>query len=188
MNLRVDALLAVVAMLTALRPLLRGALGSDGGLSWRRALVLAGGGLASLMAVVGLAALEHHFLGRAFWLPTWLGGSLAWFGGMLGTSTLLSPRGPKGLDESGALRVATQSLSMTFYIVEPLVSLGFLGATRLLRACLPWTIVRRRWLGIAEGLVLLALCLLPRDETLGGLRREVARDTPAADPTTTSER
>ena len=187
MSERLDALLAVVAMLTALRPLLRGALGSDGGLSWRRALALAGGGLAALMAVVGLGALEHHFLGRPFFLPTWLGGTLAWFGGMLGTSTLLTPRGPQGLDESGALRVATQSLAMTFYIAEPLVSLGFLGGTRLLRACLPWTIVRRRWLGIAEGLVLLALILVPRDEALGGLRRPADPGAPASDTVTTDD-
>lgn len=167
----VDELLAVTAMLVSIRPILRGLHGSSSQISWRRVSVLLGGGLGSWVGVVGLMALEAHFLGRGFYLPTWLGGTLAFFGGMLGASTLMAPRGEKGMSEPQALRGATQSVTMTFYLAEPLVSLGFLGVTRLLRAIFPWTLVRTRWVGVIEGLVLLALCLVPRDDTHGGLRR-----------------
>ncbi|MFT7465388.1 MAG: hypothetical protein ACI9EF_003754 [Pseudohongiellaceae bacterium] len=178
----VDELLAVLAMVTAIPAIQRGLQGSSSQLSWRRTSVLVGGGLASWVSVVGLMALETHFLGRGFFVPTWLGSTLAFFGGMLGTSTLLVPRGQRGMSEPEALRVATQSVAMTFYLAEPVASLLFLGATRLFRAAMPWTIVRTRWLGILEGLVLLALCLAPRDETHGGLRRSSelgAADEPA---------
>jgi hypothetical protein len=167
----VDELVAVVAMLASIRPILSGLQGSSNQLSWRRTSVLLGGGLGSWVGVVGLMALEVHFMGRGFYLPTWLGGTLAFFGGMLGASTLMAPRGERGMSEPQALRVATQSVAMTFYLAEPVVSLGFLGVTRLLRASMPWTLVRTRWVGVIEGLALLALCLVPRDETHGGLRR-----------------
>lgn len=183
-----DELLAVLAMVTAIRPIQRSLQGSSSQLSWRRAAVLAGGGLGSWVGVVGLMALEAHFLGRSFYLPTRLGGTLAFFGGMLGTSTLLAPRGRRGMSEPQALRVATQSLAMTFYLAEPLASLGFLGTTRLLRAAMPWTLVRTRWLGVLEGLVLLALCLPARDDSHGGLRRRADLGVSAEAPAAQSER
>ncbi len=180
--LLLDELMAVLAMLTAVPAIQRGLQGSSSQLSWRRTSVLVGGGLGSWVGVTGLMALETHFLGRPFFLPTWLGGTLAFFGGMLGTSTLLAPRGQRGMSEPQALRVATQSVAMTFYLAEPVASLLFLGSTRLLRAAMPWTIVRTRWRGILEGLVLLALCLAPRDDTHGGLRRPAELGVAAAAP------
>ena len=171
MDAPVDALLAVVAMLVSIRPLMRGALGSRSHVSWRRGGFLVAGGLSAWIGVVGLLALRAQFLGEAFYLPTWLGGTLAFFGGMLGASTVLAGRGPQGMSESQALRLATQAAAMTIYLAAPLLALGGLGGTRLLRACLPFTYVRTRWMGVAEGVTLLLLCLVPRDGDLGGLRR-----------------
>jgi hypothetical protein len=166
----VDELLAVFAMVMAIRPLMRGALGARSHVSWRRALFLVAGGVLAWIGVVGLLALRAQFLGDPFFLPTWLGGSLAAMGGMLGASTVLAGRGPTGLSEASALRLATLAAAMVVYVAAPQIALGFLGVTRLLRATLPFTLVRTRWLGVVEGVLLLALCFVPRDETVGGLR------------------
>ncbi|RKY22001.1 MAG: hypothetical protein DRQ55_02320 [Planctomycetota bacterium] len=170
MPVSIDKLIAVLAMLVAIGPLMRGSLGARSHLSWRRSLFLAAGAVLACVGVVGLLALRAQFLGEPFFLPTWLGASLAGVGGMLGVSTVLAGRGPEGLSEAGALRLATQAAAMVLYVASPAGALGLLGATRLLRACLPFTLVRTRWLGVVEGVVLLALCLVPRDELLGGLR------------------
>ena len=44
----------------------------------------------------------------------------------------------------------------------------------MLRAVMPWTVTQQRWLHVAEGLALLALIFVSRDETLGGLRFQVS--------------
>lgn len=168
-----DRILAALAMLATIGPLMRGALGGRSHVSWRRALFLALGGLAAWIGVVGLLALAALFLDRPLFLPTWMGGTLAVAGGMLGAATVLAGRGEAGMSEALALRLATQAAAMVLYLAVPRSALLGLGLTRLLRACLPFTLVRTRWLGVVEGLVLLALAAAPRDETLGGLRREV---------------
>jgi hypothetical protein len=170
MNGLADRVLAVAAMLVSIRPLLAGSTTSSGRLSWRRGLVLGAGGTAAAVALVGLLALEAALLGRTFYLPSLLGGALAFFGGMLGVATLLVGRPPAGLTEDAALRNATLALAMTVYVAAPAAALAFLGLTRLARGVLPWTVTRARWVELLEGAVLLLLCLVPRDPTLGGLR------------------
>ena len=166
-----DRILAVGAMLVSIRPLLRGALGARSHVSWKRAVVLAAGGLAALVGVLGLLAIRARLLGGPFYVPTWFGGTLAAFGGMLGVSTLVARRGPAGLSEDQAIRFAVQAAAMSLYLAAPGVALAFLGGTRLLRALLPWTSGGRRWPRAVEGLVLLGLAFVPRtDAALGGLR------------------
>ncbi|HTE06197.1 MAG TPA: hypothetical protein VK824_08375 [Planctomycetota bacterium] len=174
----IDRVLAVVAMLVAIRPLLAGSLGSRSHLSWKRSVVLLFGGGSALVGAVGLLALRNVLFGEHFYLPSWLGGTLAFFGGMLGVSTLIAGRGPNGLSEDSALRSATQAVAMVLYVAAPRPTLALLGLTRLLRSALPWTVSEKRGWRVVEGLVLLALCLIPRDESLGGLRvlaRELLR-------------
>ncbi len=166
----VDRLLAVTAMLLSVRPLLRGALGSRSHLSWKRALVLGVGAAGALVALVGLLALRSRVLGEPFYLPSWSGGALAAFGGMLGLATVMSGRGPNGMSEDDAIRHATLAIAMVLYVAAPRPALVLLGVTRVLRAALPFTTSRRRGWRLVEGLVLTALCLVPRDETLGGLK------------------
>jgi hypothetical protein len=170
----VDRGLAVLAMLVSIRPLLRGALGGRSHVSWKRGVVLVGAGLAALVGVVGLLALRARLLDDPFFLPTWFGGTLAWFGGMLGVAMLIASRPPEGLSEDTAIRYATQAAAMCLYVAAPQLTLVLLGLTRLLRASLPWTVSERRWLRLVEGLALLALSAVPREPTLGGLRQAVA--------------
>jgi hypothetical protein len=167
----VDRVLAVVAMLVAIRPLMRGALGSRSHLSWKRCVVLLAGGCGALLGVVGLLVVRAHLLGDPQFLPTALGATLVFFGGMLGVSTLMAGRGPTGLSEDAAIRYVTQAGAMFLYLAAPAVTLGLLGLTRLLRATAPWTVApSQRWAPILEGVLLLVLVAVPRDETVGGLR------------------
>jgi len=166
----VDRALAVLAMLVSIRPLLAGSLGNRSHLSWKRSVVLLFGGGSALVGAVGLLALRNVIFGEPFYLPSLLGGTLAFFGGMLGVSTLIAGRGPTGLSEDSALRSATQAVAMVLYVAAPRPALALLGATRLLRSALPWTVSERRGWRIVEGLALLALCFVPRDASLGGLR------------------
>lgn len=167
----VDRVLAAAAMLVAIRPLMRGALGSRSHLSWKRCVVLIGGGLTALLGVVGLLVVRTVFLGEQQFLPTAFGATLTFFGGMLGVSTLMAGRGEKGLSEDAAIRYVTQAAAMFLYLAAPRVTLGLLGLTRLLRATVPWSVTTHpRWAPIFEGVVLLALVAVPRDETIGGLR------------------
>ncbi len=169
-----DRLLAVAAMLATIRPLLRGGLGSRSHLSWKRAVVLACGGSAALVTVVGLLALHARLFGGPFFLPTWLGGTLAFFGGMLAVSALIAGRGETGLTEDAAIRCAIQAAAMVLYLAAPRAALVLIGGTLLLRALLPWTTERRRWPAVLQGAVLLALVAVPREPLLGGLRQPVA--------------
>lgn len=165
-----DRVLAVLAMLISIRPLLRGSFGARSHVSIKRAVVLIWGGMAALVGAVGLLALRTQVLGEAFFLPTWMGGSLAFFGGMLGVSTLMARRGSDGLTEDHAIRYATQAAAMSIYVAVPVGALLILGVTRTARAVFPWTVSERRWWRVAEGVVLLLLCAVPREPTLGGLR------------------
>lgn len=166
-----DRMLAVIAMLVAIRPLLRGSLGERSHISVKRAVVLLWGGLTALVGVVGLLALRTQLLGEPFYLPTWMGGCLAFFGGMLGVSTLMARRNSSGgLTEDHAIRYATQAAAMSIYVATPIGALLLLGVTRTARSAMPWTVSQHRWLRLAEGLLLLGLCLVPREPTLGGLR------------------
>jgi hypothetical protein len=165
-----DRLLAVMAMLVAIRPLLRGSFGARSHISAKRAVVLLWGGLAALVGAVGILALRTQVLGEPFYLPTWMGGCLAFTGGMLGVSTLMARRGAGGLTEDHAIRYATQAAAMSIYVATPTGALLLLGVTRTARALLPWTTSEHRWWRLTEGLALLALCLVPRESTLGGLR------------------
>ncbi|MCB9897219.1 MAG: hypothetical protein H6825_04365 [Planctomycetes bacterium] len=166
----VDRLIAVTAMLLSLRRLLRGVLGSRSHVSWRRLLALLGGGCVAVLVCVGLLALRSLLLDETFFLPRWLGFTLTFFGGMLGVSAILAGRAPNGMTEDAAIRTATQAVAMSIYVAAPLFTLGFLGVTSTARALLPWTAAQGRWLRVAEGLLLLALCFVERDPTLGGLR------------------
>lgn len=171
-----DKLLAVVAMLASIRPLMHGVLGTRSHVSWRRALVTLAGGFAGTIGLVGVLALKNQLLDLPFYLPTWLGGTLAFFGGMLAVSTILAARAAEGasdgLTEDAAIHTATQAVAMTLFIAAPVPTLALLGMTRVLRATLPWTVSRTRWPRAVEGTVLLLLCAIPRadDPTLGGLR------------------
>ena len=167
----VDRVLAAAAMLVAIRPLMRGALGSRSHLSWKRCVVLAGGGTTALLGVVGLLVVRARFLDEPQFLPTLLGTALTFTGGMLGVSTLMAGRGPRGLSEDAAIRYVTQAAAMFLYLAAPRATLALLGLTRLLRATAPWSVAAQpRWAPVIEGLALLALVAVPRDETLGGLR------------------
>lgn len=167
----VDRLLAVAAMLTAIRPLVQGVLGPRSHVSWRRALFVGAGGCSATLGVVGLLALRTLALGEPFYVPDWLGIALAFSGGMLGASTVLAGRAPDGMTEDRALRTATQAVAMTLYVAAPFLTLLALGVTRLGRGLFPWTVARARWSQLIEGLVLVALAFVVRDPTLGGLRR-----------------
>jgi len=167
----VDRVLAAVALLVAIRPLMRGALGSRSHLSWKRCVVLAGGGLTALLGVVGLLVVRARFLGEPQYLPSLPGSVLTVAGGMLGVATLMAGRGPIGLSEDAAIRYVTQAAAMFAYLAAPRAALALLGLTRLLRATVPWSVTARpRWASIIEGVVLLALVAVPRDPTIGGLR------------------
>ncbi len=172
----VDRVLAVVAMLVAIRPLVRGVIGSDGQMSVRRLAMLVGGGLSAVVAAVGLLAVKALLLNEpTFAVPTWLGGTLAFFGGLLGTSTLLSPRGEDGMSEDDAIRYATQAVAMWTYLAAPRVTLVALGLVRLSRGALPWTLTSARWTSLVEGGLLIALAFVPREPLLGDLVQHMTR-------------
>lgn len=176
----VDRLLAVLAMLAAVRPIVRASTGQPGHLSWKRALVLAAGGLFALAAVTGLLVARLVVLDEpALYLPTWLGGTLSVFGGMLGMATLLAGRraGPSGhvlLSEDAAIRHATLAAAMSVFLVTPRLVLAALGVGWLLRAVLPVAVAapggRRRVLRVIEAAALIGLSGVPREATVGGLR------------------
>lgn len=166
----IDRVLAVVAMLGSVRRLQRGALGGRSHVSWRRLLALLAGGGASILGCVGLLALRSQVLDEPFYLPHWLGATLTFFGGMLGVSAILANRAPQGLTEDAALRTAVQAVAMSTYVAAPVLTLAFLGSATLLRAGLRWKRMAGRWWRVLEGVVLLLLCLVPRDPLLGGLR------------------
>jgi hypothetical protein len=166
-----DKVLAVAAMLLAIRPLLRGTLGSRSHLSWKRAVVLLAGGTMAWVGAVGLLAVKARLLGGPFYVTTWLGGTLAFFGGALGVATLLAGRGPEGMTEEAAIDWATQAAAMSVYVAAPQPALALLAITRLLRALPPSLPRRRRALLLITGLLCVGLALVPRsDPTLGGLR------------------
>jgi hypothetical protein len=166
-----DKVLAVLAMLVSIRPLLRGTLGSRSHLSWKRAVVLLAGGTLAWVGAVGLLAVKAKLLGGPFYVTTWLGGTLAFFGGALGVATLLAGRGPDGMTEESAIDWATQAAAMSVYVAAPHPALGLLALTRFVRALPPSLPRRRRTLLLVTGLLFTALALLPRtDPTLGGLR------------------
>lgn len=172
----VDKVLALVAMLVVVRPIVASSLGTAGQVSWRRWAALGAGGAGALAAVVGLLVVRKLVLSEeAFYLPTALGGALTGFGGMLGVAVLLARRPPGGgMSEDAAIHHATLAGAMAAFLAAPVLVLGLLGLTRLGRACLPWTVTQGRWIRAAEGVVLLALCLLPRGATVGGLRQAVS--------------
>ena len=166
-----DQLAALVAMLVAIRPIVRSAVGGTGRASPKRMIVLAGGAAAALTSVLGLLILRVLVLNEdVFYLPTALGGTLAAFGGMLGVGVLLARRAPDGMSEDQAIHYATLAGAMSVYLAAPMIVLGLLGATRLLRAALPWTVTQARWWRAVEGVALLALMAVPRDDLVGGLR------------------
>ncbi len=166
-----DRVLAVMAMLVSIRPLLRGTLGSRSHLSWKRAVALAAGGGLAWTGAVGALAVQAKLLGGPFYVTTWLGGTLAFFGGALGVATLLAGRGPSGMTEAAAMDWAVQAGAMPFYVVAPRVALALFALTCLVRA-LPPSLPRRRRTGLLlGGLLCAALAAVPRtDPTLGGLR------------------
>jgi hypothetical protein len=173
----IDKILAVAGMLAAIGPVVRSSIGSTGSVSWRRVVVMAAGGLFALFAVTGLLLVRYRVMSEdvVYW-PTWLGGTLAFFGGMLGVATLFAGRlpadkGVTGMTEDAAIRNATLAVAMSVYLAAPAPVLAVLALTRLLRAGLPWTLAQARWASVAEGTVLALLCLLTRDETVGGLRQ-----------------
>jgi len=166
-----DRVLAVAAMLVSIRPLLRGTLGARSHLSWKRAVVLLAGGTLAWVGAVGLLAVKAKLLGGPFYVTTWLGGTLAFFGGALGVATLLAGRGPDGMTEESAIDWATQAAAMSIYVAAPQPALALLALTRLMRALPPSLPRRRRTLLLVTGLLFAALAILPRtDPTLGGLR------------------
>ena len=166
-----DRLAALVAMFVAIRPIVRSAAGSSGRVSWKRIAVLVGGAGAALTSVLGLLILRVIVLREeVFFLPTALGGTLTAFGGLLGVAVLLARREPEGMTEDQAIHYATLGAAMSVYLAAPMLILGLLGATRLLRAILPWTVTQGRWWRALEGLALLALMAIPRGGEVGGLR------------------
>lgn len=166
-----DRLLAVLAMLTAIRPLLAGALGARSHLSWKRGVVLTAGGTLAWVGAVGLLAVRAKLWETTFDVTTWLGATLAFFGGALGVATLLAGRGEHGLTEEAAIDWATQAAAMSIYVAAPRSALALLAGTRLLRALPPGQPSRRRAQLLIVGVLLAVTALLPRtDPTLGGLR------------------
>ena len=166
-----DKILAVVAMLTAIKPLLAGALGSRSHFSWKRAVVLIAGGTLAWVGAVGLLAVKAKLMGGPFYVTTLLGAMLAFFGGALGVATLLAGRGPDGMTEESAIDWATQAAAMSVYVAAPQPALALLALTRLMRAVPPSLARRRRTLLLVTGVIFAALAILPRsDPTLGGLR------------------
>jgi 2-iminobutanoate/2-iminopropanoate deaminase len=166
----IDRVIAVVAMLISLRRLVQGVLGTRSHVSWRRVVVLVAGGCASVLGCVGLLALRSQVFEEPFFLPHWLGTTLTFFGGLLGASALLAGRAPQGLTEDAAIRSATQAAAMSIYVAAPVITLALLGITRIARATLPWTDAQGRWLRVLEGTLLIGLCFVAREPTLGGLR------------------
>lgn len=160
-------------MLSSLRPILLGALSTTSHVSWQRMLALLAGAVAAYTWTVGLLALRSYlFSEQPFLLPNELGSALAAFGGMLGVASLLARRGEGGMTEQNAIRCATQAGAMALYVAAPVLATGALGLTRLLRATLPWTLVRMRWRGTLEAAVLLVLCAahaLASDSAFGSL-------------------
>jgi hypothetical protein len=166
-----DKVLAVAAMLTAIRPLLAGALGSRSHFSWKRGVVLVAGGALAWVGAVGLLAVRAKLFGGPFYVTTWLGATLAVFGGALGVATLLAGRGPHGLTEEAAIDWATQAAAMSVYVAAPRPVLALLALTRLVRAVPAGHPPRRRALLVLVGVLLAAAAAVPRaDVTLGGLR------------------
>lgn len=146
-------------MLASIRPIMLGAMSSSSHLSWPRLLALLAGAVAAYTWTVGLLALRSYlFESQAFLLPNELGTALTAFGGMLGVAALLARRGENGMSERYAIRCATQAAAMALYVAAPLLAAAALGLTRLLRATMPWTLVKTRWRGTLEGVALLALC------------------------------
>lgn len=172
----VDKVAAVAAMLVAIRPVISACKGSDGRLSWRRSLVLAAGGLFALAAVTGLLVVRLLVLDEPnLFLPTRLGGTLSFFGGMLGLATVLAGRPSAGgasirLTEDSAIRHAVLAAAMSVYAAAPTLAAAAAGITWMGRALLPWTPSEPRWARIVEGGLMLLLCVVPRDGTVGGLR------------------
>jgi hypothetical protein len=166
-----DKVLAVVAMLTSIRPLLAGSLGSRSHFSWKRGVVLVAGGALAWVGAVGLLAVRAKLLGETFYVTTWLGATLAVFGGALGVATLLAGRGPHGLTEEAAIDWATQAAAMSVYVAAPRPVLALLALTRLVRAVPAGHPSRRRAQLVIAGVLLAAAAVVPRaDATLGGLR------------------
>jgi len=167
----VDRVLAVVAMLASIRPLLRGTLGSRSHLSWKRGTALAAGGAMAWAGAVGALAVEAKLLGVPFYVTTWLGGTLSCFGGALGVATLLAGRAPAGMTEEAATDRATQAAAMSFYVAAPQVTLALFALTQVVRAAPPSLPRRRRAQLLVTGAACGLLALVPRvDPTLGGLR------------------
>jgi len=160
-------------MLASLRPILLGAMSSPSHVSWQRVLALLAGAVASYTWTVGLLALRSYlFEEQPFLLPNELGTALTAFGGMLGVASLMARRGAGGMTEQHAIRCATQAAAMALYVAAPVLAAAALGLTRLLRATMPWTLVRTRWRGTLEAVLLLALCaghLLAQGAPFGSL-------------------
>lgn len=174
----VDRVLAVVAMLVAVRAVMHAFPGRAP--SWKRVLVLGAGAVAGPIGTVGLLFLRHRLFDEGpLFVPSLLGAALAAFGGVLGIATLVASRadpsaerrGDDGLTEDQALSQATLASAMLLYVAMPRVALVFLGLTRLGRALLPFTVDRHRTRHLIEGAVMLVLSAVPRDPTLGGLRQ-----------------
>ncbi len=172
----VDKLAAVVAMLVAIRPIIAACSSTSGQLSWRRALVLMSGGVFALAAVTGLLVVRLLLLDEPnLFLPTRLGGTLTVFGGMLGLATVLAGRRTAigegiRLSEDSAIRHAVLSMAMSIYPAAPTLAAAAAGITYLGRSLMPWTRSHAGWARIVEGSLMLLLCIVPRDETVGGLR------------------
>jgi hypothetical protein len=68
-----DKLFAVLAMLTAIQPLLKGVMSSSSHLSWPRLLAMLAGGVASFTWTVGLLALSSAVCWA--WRRSWRSGA-----------------------------------------------------------------------------------------------------------------
>lgn len=173
-SIEVARVLAVVACLVSVRSIGRAALGSAGEVSGRRIAVLVLGGLTSLASAVGLLALDHILRDQPLRVPNALGATLSAFGGMLGMATLLASRGARGMTEDAAIRAAALAVAMTVFVAVPRPAAAGLGAVRILRSSLPWTMSQRRWAERLEGIALVLLALLPGGLSAEGLRFEPA--------------
>ncbi|MGQ0553694.1 MAG: hypothetical protein ACT4PU_10800 [Planctomycetota bacterium] len=166
----VDRVLAALAMLAAIPPLLSGTLGRRSHVSWKRLATLLTGGAAALVASVGLLLLKAWVFGGPIFLPTWFGGTLGFLGGALGVATLMASRPPDGLSEQTALRAAVMALAMTLYVAAPRPALLLFGGTTLVRGLMTLSPGGRRWGWVLEGSLWILCSFVPREETLGGLR------------------